>query len=174
MDFSDLSRRIDNCPTTWIRVSIAAQALELCQRNHIQQSFPVSTSKKEPCNIENSFGTPRGLHVIEAKIGEKAPWGMIFVDRVARGKCFWQWPPSPESLITSRILRLRGLENGINAGQDKSGNVCDSFARYIYIHGTNREDCIGRPFSKGCVLLNNADMIDLFDRVTEGTPVWIF
>lgn len=72
------------------------------------------------------------------------------------------------NLITTRILRLRGLETGYNAGQG-----CDSYERYVYIHGTNHEDRIGEPFSGGCVELRNAEMLELFDAVREGDLVWI-
>ena len=45
--------------------------------------------------------------------------------------------------------------------------------RYIYIHGTNREDLIGTPASAGCVCLRNADVIQLYDIITVGTRVEI-
>ena len=45
--------------------------------------------------------------------------------------------------------------------------------RYIYIHGTNHEDALGQPVSHGCVRMANADMIDLFERLTVGDPVVI-
>jgi lipoprotein-anchoring transpeptidase ErfK/SrfK len=71
-------------------------------------------------------------------------------------------------LITSRILRLRGLEIGKNCGKGR-----DSYDRYIYIHGSNHEDRISQPFSGGCVEMLNADVIELFDQVDEGDLIWI-
>ena len=65
-------------------------------------------------------------------------------------------------------LRLRGLEHGLNAGVNR-----DSFARYVYVHGTNHEEAIGSPASSGCLQLTNADVIDLFDLVPEGSLVLI-
>ena len=73
-----------------------------------------------------------------------------------------------KNLITARIIRLRGLEDGVNAG----GNV-DTFDRYVYIHGTNQDDRIGTPNSHGCLLLRNADVAELFDIVNDGTLVLI-
>jgi lipoprotein-anchoring transpeptidase ErfK/SrfK len=73
-----------------------------------------------------------------------------------------------ENLILTRILRLDGLEPGINKGEK-----IDSYARYIYIHGTNREDLIGKPMSHGCICMRNNDIIELFDSVEEGTLVII-
>ena len=74
----------------------------------------------------------------------------------------------PPALITTRILWLSGLEPGVNLG----GHV-DSHDRYIYIHGTNREDLIGIPQSSGCVVMRNADIIELYDRVSAGDMVLI-
>jgi hypothetical protein len=67
------------------------------------------------------------------------------------------------------ILRLKGEVDGINKGKG-----VDSFERYIYIHGTNKEELVGvKNFSHGCILMKNDDIIKLFDRVEEGTVVLI-
>lgn len=39
------------------------------------------------------------------------------------------------------------------------------------IHGTNRPESIGKAASFGCIRMNNRDIIDLFERVSIGTPV---
>ncbi len=65
-------------------------------------------------------------------------------------------------------MRLEGLEGGINKGPG-----IDSYDRYIYIHGTNKEDKIGTPATHGCIALLNRDIIELFDMVSEGTLVYI-
>ena len=71
-------------------------------------------------------------------------------------------------MILTRILRLRGLEPGIN-----SGPGIDSWERYIYIHGTNHEELIGTPISHGCVCMRNRDIIELYDSIQEETIVVI-
>jgi lipoprotein-anchoring transpeptidase ErfK/SrfK len=43
--------------------------------------------------------------------------------------------------------------------------VYDTYARYIYIHGTSDEKRIGQPVSAGCIRMRNADVIELFDQV---------
>ena len=68
--------------------------------------------------------------------------------------------------ILSRIIWLRGLEEGRNQG----GSV-DTQSRYIYIHGTPEEDRIGQPASHGCIRMRNDDVIELFELVNPGTPV---
>lgn len=124
-----------------------------------------------PSNIANSLGTPRGLHEIAERIGGGQPPGMVFKSRVPTGMHYSEMEdsrPQPLNLITSRILWLRGLEPGVNSG----GNV-DSYSRYIYIHGTQREDRLGEPMSAGCVLMRNADIVELYEQVRVGDLVWI-
>ena len=52
------------------------------------------------------------------------------------------------------------------------GNV-DTYERYIYIHGTNHDACVGEPLSAGCVLMRNLDVIELYEQVRNGDLVWI-
>lgn len=104
------------------------------------------------------------------KIGDGAPIGMVFKGRVPVGKLFSEFPEEAQqrNLITTRIIRLRGLEPGYNSGEG-----CDSYERYIYIHGTNQENRIGKPFSGGCVEMLNTEVIELFDVVAEGDLISI-
>ena len=141
----------------------------LVQRE-ISAVFSISPSKNPPSCLTDSYGTPTGLHAIADKIGAGAPEGTVFKGRVPTGQVYDQVSPqdAKRNLITSRILRLRGLEIGKNSGEGR-----DSYDRYIYIHGSNHEDRIGQPFSGGCVEMFNADVIELFDRVDEGELIWI-
>lgn len=143
--------------------------MALIEQNKVQRIFTVSTGLKPPSCIENSYGTPTGLHKIADKIGHNQPNGMVFVGRVPT-KHHTEYTPEEASkqLITSRIMRLHGLEPGKN-----SGKGCDSYERYIYIHGTNHEEKIGAPASGGCVELTNDDVIELFDTVESDDLVWI-
>lgn len=151
-------------------VSIEAQQMAVLENGKVVQEYAVSTSKNPPSCMADSYGSPSGLHAIADKIGAEAPEGMVFKGRVATGQHFSEVSAedAARSLITSRILRLRGLEPGKN-----SGDGCDTYDRYVYIHGTNHEELIGQPASAGCVQLRNREMIELFDRVDEGDLVWI-
>lgn len=153
-------------------VRITAQTLQFFRRGELVRAYPVSTSAKPPSNVKDSLGTPRGLHEIAERIGGEQPLGMVFKGRRPTGKHFLEHEDNG-NLITSRILWLRGLEPGVNSGQDTSGQVVDTYARYVYIHGTNREDQIGQPQSAGCVLLTNRDMVALYDEVRVGDHVLI-
>jgi lipoprotein-anchoring transpeptidase ErfK/SrfK len=41
------------------------------------------------------------------------------------------------------------------------------------IHGTNRPESIGTYATYGCIRMFNEDIVDLFDRVRVGTPVYV-
>lgn len=150
-------------------VSIGEQKLYQLANGQSQAILPISTSKNPPSCKAESFGTPLGLHAIADCIGAGHPAGTVFKGRVPQGH-YRDFPPEEQArnLITSRILRLQGLELGKNQGPG-----CDSYARYIYLHGTNHEDRIGKPFSGGCIELQNEAIIQLHDNVATGDLVWI-
>lgn len=151
----------------YIVVSIEEQRLFVCANCAIIQQFTASTSRFGNGNRENSLKTPLGLHRIREKFGADSPSGRIFRDREDTGED-WDHSQAGDNLILTRILRLEGLEPGVNKGEG-----IDSYERYIYIHGTGREDRIGTPLSHGCVCLRNHDVMRLFDMVQEGTLVYI-
>ena len=133
--------------------------------------YPVSTALNGPGEKKNSGCTPRGKHIVRAKIGAGKPTGTVFIGRRPTGE---RWSPElaaehpARDFILSRILWLSGCEVGIN----RLGDV-DSMQRYIYIHGTPDTEPMGIARSHGCVRMRNTDVIELFDRVPAGTPVII-
>ena len=123
--------------------------------------YPVSTSRHGLGQKKGSYQTPVGIHQIVKKIGDHEPLGCVFKDQLATKElCLPDEFDGQADVITSRILRLQGLEPGLNLGGD-----VDSFQRYIYIHGTADENHIGQPASIGCIRMKNNDVIDLFDLV---------
>jgi hypothetical protein len=153
-----------------LAVSIGQSTLQYYLQRELVKSYVISTSRRPPSNLKHSLGTPRGWHEIADRIGGGQPPGMVFKSRTSTGRHFSEWPGAEEetNLITSRILRLRGLEPGVNRG----GEV-DTYDRLVYIHGTNREEKLGEPLSAGCVLMRNLDVIELFEQVRSGDLVWI-
>lgn len=144
-----------------IHVSIRDQQLTLNENEKAIRSYPVSTSRFGVGTEEGSMKTPTGRFCVAKKIGHEMPSGTIFQSRVAL-KPGDPVPPT-EDLVMSRILWLAGLdEQNANTG-----------GRFIYIHGTKHEDKIGTPASCGCVRMRNADVIELFQLVDEGTHVVI-
>jgi hypothetical protein len=151
-------------------VRIGTATLQFYRSNELVRSYAISTSRRSPSNQKNSMGTPRGLHEIAERIGAGQPPGMVFDSRAPTGRHFSELADekADANLITSRILWLRGLEPGVNLGGD-----VDTYGRYVYIHGTNREDRIGEPMSAGCILMRNLDIIELYEEVRAGDWVWI-
>ncbi len=156
-----------NTDSIYLHIDIEEQKLFFIKNKEVIKTYPVSTSKFGTGNLENSNRTPLGVHQIINKIGHNAPPGRIFRSREDTGENY-NTSMTEENLILTRILRLDGLEPGINKGES-----IDSYERYIYIHGTNREDLIGTPMSHGCICMRNNDIIELFDSVEEGTLVII-
>jgi hypothetical protein len=123
-------------------------------------SYTISTAANGMGNRRDTFKTPFGIHRIRQKIGGGEARGMIFEAREPTGRIASSLDNREKDEITSRILWLDGLEEGINRGGD-----CDTFARFIYIHGTSDEKRIGQPVSAGCIRMKNDDVIELFDGV---------
>ncbi|MCK6396685.1 L,D-transpeptidase [Zoogloea sp.] len=155
-----------------IRIHIPTQTLELigddgaCIRRYL-----VSTAKNGPGEQTGSHRTPRGRHVVRARIGAGQPIGAAFRGRRPTGEV---WTPEvgaqmPErDWILTRILWLSGKEPGVN----RLGDV-DTMRRYIYIHGTPDTEPMGVPLSIGCVRMRNRAVAELSALVPAGTPVEI-
>ena len=154
-----------------IVVDISEQRLFIIDNDLVKESFPVSTSKYGEGEEENSYKTPLGKHEIKEKIGEGAAINTIFVARLDTKKeseIITLPQDTEDDHVTSRILWLDGLEEGVNKGPG-----VDSYNRYIYIHGTHEEGLIGMKASHGCIRMFNNDVIYLYDIVKKGTKVYI-
>ncbi len=155
-----------------IEISIARQLLVLKGENGEEvMRFSVSTAKNGAGELRGSNCTPRGRHIIRAKIGAGQPVNTVFVGRRPTGEV---WTPElaerfpHRDWILTRILWLSGCEPGHN----RLGPV-DTMRRYIYIHGSPDSVSMGAPGSIGCVRMRNEDIVRLFDRVLPGTAVEI-
>lgn len=153
-----------------IRIDLSEQTLSvLDDSGRTLHAYPVSTAKNGPGEISGSHCTPRGRHVVRAKIGAGQPEGTVFVRRRPTGEV-WSRElherfPGRDWILT-RILWLSGQEPGIN----RLGEV-DTMRRYIYIHGSHEFAEMGKPGSIGCVRMRNADILELFDLVPCYTEV---
>ena len=154
-----------------IRVSIPDQSLELSEDGKVLKRYSVSTSKNGVGEKYGSFCTPRGRHVVRAKIGAGQPVNTVFVKRRPTGEIhdaeLGGRNPGRDWMLT-RLLWLSGCEPGFN----RLGDV-DTMRRYIYIHGSPDSAAMGQPGSIGCIRMRNRDVIELFDLVEPGTPVEI-
>jgi len=153
-----------------IRIDLPRQMLELDDdRGNLLRRYEVSTAKNGAGETSGSFRTPRGRHIVRAKVGAGQPANTVFVRRRPTGEL---WTPELASQfpgrdwILTRILWLSGKEPGRN----RLGDV-DTMRRYIYLHGAPDTAPMGEPGSIGCVRMRNADIIELFDLVPVYTSV---
>ncbi len=147
-----------------LRISIGRQALQVFdEAGKVIREYPVSTALAGIGEEFGSFRTPRGRHIIRAKIGAALPENTVFVRRRPTGEI---WTPElgqafpDRDWILTRILWLSGCEPGTN----RLGCV-DTMRRYIYIHGSPDSAEMGVPGSHGCIRMRNADIVELFDLV---------
>ena len=155
-----------------LRIRIPEQTLDvLDDAGQTLRTYPVSTAANGPGEEAGSHCTPRGRHVVRARIGAGLPLNTVFVARRPTGEIYspalGAAQPGRDWILT-RILWLSGREPGYN----RLGS-CDSMRRYIYLHGTPDERFEQAPRSHGCVRMRNADLAELFDEVTVGTTVEI-
>jgi len=155
-----------------ITIDIPTQTLELFDDSgQLLRRNRVSTGANGVGEENGSFCTPRGKHVIRARIGAGQPENAVFVQRRPTGEVY-----TPElgaahqgrDWILTRILWLSGCERGYN----RLG-TCDTMRRYVYIHGTPDSTPLGKPGSRGCVRMRNAELVELFELVKAGTEVQI-
>lgn len=143
-------------------IRVPDQELLVFTKGELTARYPVSTSKFGLGDSPGSHRTPLGEFAVARKIGRGLPSGSVLKDRRPTGEILPPNAPGRDPIVT-RILWLKGLER-----QNRH-----AFQRYIYIHGTPREEDIGRPSSYGCVRMRSHDVIRLFDTVGWGARVEI-
>ena len=157
--------------TKTIDINIADQTLMLKSASKVLKRYRISTAKNGPGEKLGSECTPRGQHRIAEKIGAGCAVNTIFVERKPTGEIYTpalrQQFPNRDWIIT-RILWLDGCEPGHNQGGD-----VDTYERCIYIHGAPDDVPMGRPGSRGCIRMRNADLLELFDEAEVGMAVSI-
>lgn len=163
----------------WVHIDTQNQILTLLKRDlspssnqyHILLRAQISTAKKGLGEDKDSFKTPRGWHIVRAKIGKDHPKGAVFVGRrwtkeIYSSKLADKYPE--RDWILTRILWLSGIEPGHNRLGDK-----DSMRRYIYIHGTNEINKLGKPASCGCIRMHDDDLVKLYRFIKPYDQIFI-
>lgn len=155
-----------------LRIQLEQQVLDLFddRGTHIRR-YPVSTALRGAGEAFGSEQTPRGRHLVRARIGAGQPLNAVFVGRRPTGEIYTPElsAAAPErDWILTRILWLSGCEPGRN----RLGDV-DTMRRYIYIHGCPDSSPMGVPLSHGCIRMRNRDLVELFELVRPYTPVEI-
>jgi lipoprotein-anchoring transpeptidase ErfK/SrfK len=145
-----------------IVISAREQKLAVLDRGNLMAIYPVSTSKFGLGDSRGSSFTPLGELEVSKKIGDNAPPGTVFKDRLRTGEIVLPNSPGRDPIVT-RILWLRGRES----------QNANAFDRYIYIHGTPEEWKVGSPASYGCIRMRSNDIMQLYDTVGVGAAVTI-
>lgn len=155
-----------------ININIKSQRLDLLDDNgNLIKGYSISSAKNGVGELNGSFCTPRGRHIIRAKIGAGQPLNAVFVERRPTGEVYTPGLASSapgRDWILTRILWLSGSERGYN----RMGQV-DTMRRAIYIHGSPDTAEMGKPGSAGCIRMRNRDIVELFDLVPNHTLVEI-
>ena len=152
-----------------ISINVLSQTLELKDAGHAIAKYRISTASNGVGERIGSECTPRGRHIIRAKIGHDAEANTVFIGRRASCELFTEKLRNEftsRDWILTRIMWLSGTE----VGKNRLGDV-DTMRRYIYIHGCPDSDVMGEPSSHGCIKMHNTDVIDLFSKVSVGTVV---
>jgi lipoprotein-anchoring transpeptidase ErfK/SrfK len=128
---------------SFITIDRAAFRLRLYRHLRLVRSYPIAVG-------QIGLQTPAGLYHIQNKVVNPSwqvplsPWTGSLAGKLI--------PPGPDDPLKARWL---GIFNG--AG----------------IHGTDETWSIGHAVSHGCVRMTIPDVIDLYGRVSVGTPVYI-
>ena len=154
-------------PARILVVDVERQRLGFLENGLLLMDFPISTGAAGVGGQVDSGRTPPGWHRIHGRFGAGAAPGAVFDSRAATG-AVWRGEPLAGDLILDRILTLAGLEPGVNQGPG-----VDSLERFIYIHGTNHPEDLGKAVSHGCVRMDGVQVAALFERVLEGDPVYV-
>jgi lipoprotein-anchoring transpeptidase ErfK/SrfK len=127
----------------YLTVDRGAKVLRLFERLRLARTYPIAVGQA-------GLETPAGLYTIDDKQVNpswhvpNSPWAGALAGRVI--------PPGPDDPIKARWL---GIYNG--AG----------------IHGTEDVSSLGTAASHGCIRMSIPDVVELYDRVPFGTPVYI-
>lgn len=155
-----------------LEVVVSQQIMKVFDNDRLIKEYAVSTGKNGVGEMFGSEQTPRGRHIVRAKIGAHCEANTVFVGRRPTGEVFneaLQAAFPGRDWILTRIFWLSGLEKGKN----RLGRV-DTMRRYVYIHGTPDQVVLGVPGSRGCIRMRNSDIIELFEIVPVGSEIIIF
>ena len=159
-------------PALRIAIDLKRQTIDLMdEKGKLAKRYAISSAKNGAGELNGSYCTPRGRHIVRARIGAGQPLNAVFVERRPTGEIYsaelaGRYPE--RDWILTRILWLSGCEPGFN----RLGKV-DTMRRCIYIHGSPDSAEMGKPGSIGCIRMRNRDIVELFERVAPYTAVEI-
>tara|TARA_R110001583_G_scaffold12612_7_gene55828 strand:- start:8147 stop:8833 length:687 start_codon:yes stop_codon:yes gene_type:complete len=138
------------------------QKIYLMESGRVSASYECSTGASGFGNEEGSDKTSTGMMYVSRKIGNGEPVGRVFQYK-SPTQYILPEDSGEYAWVCTRVLVLSGH-------QRRNKNV---YQRAIYIHGTNRRSMLGTPASGGCIRMSNVGSINLFDRISVGTKVFV-
>jgi lipoprotein-anchoring transpeptidase ErfK/SrfK len=104
------------------------------------------------------------------KVGHETPHGLYYVENKTR-KPDWRVPKDPDypSEVWGHVYKFGDLGNPFAGGfislvGKETG---------IGIHGTSFDPQVGTAASHGCIRMRTNDLLEIYDRVAIGTPVYL-
>jgi lipoprotein-anchoring transpeptidase ErfK/SrfK len=128
---------------SYITIDRGNFTLRVYQNLRLARSYPIAVGQQ-------GLETPAGIYGVQDK--QVDPWWHVPNSAWAGDLAGKVIPPGPDDPLKARWL---GIYNG--AG----------------IHGTEDIGSLGSAASHGCVRMSIPDVIDLYDRVDVGTPIYI-
>ena len=132
----------------------------------IPGSVVISVSQRR-LYLVNGDGTAIRYPVAVGKPGKQ--W---FGTKAIDGK-YVQPAWSPPSEVKRDNPRLPNLIAGGSPHNPMGAAAMTLSGGEYAIHGTNRPSSVGTWASYGCIRMYNQDVVDLYDRVSVGTPVYV-
>ena len=178
-------------------IAVAQQIAVNVEGQAAQRGFPGrgATGRRSACSGGRSCLSIRARRLLERSSSIRVNAISTLVqpnDRAIRygigvGRIGFQWSGVERGVPETRVAGLaRPTGNGRTAALSASVFMAGGVraipvgARALYlghsvfrIHGTNQPETIGHAVSSGCFRLDNADVIDLYDRVQVGAKVLV-
>jgi lipoprotein-anchoring transpeptidase ErfK/SrfK len=122
----------------------------------------------------------KGNHYIRAHrysiavgaIGHTTPTGMYFVSARSRTPD-WRAPDWAPEEIAGTVLPYEDPRNPFYGGFIALGGNHKEAAEGVGIHGVKFDPQLGSRASHGCIRMDDAGILDLYDRADIGTPTFI-
>jgi lipoprotein-anchoring transpeptidase ErfK/SrfK len=157
-------------------ISVKDQKAYFYANHSLINIYEISTATKGTGQLSGSDQTPLGEHIVYEKDAANTPYAGRLVGRKYDGHIttIYYDKSSPSQIyITTRVIRIMGLEQGYNKGKNKNGQVVDTYERFIYLQGSNIDGRLGTPSSGGSIHFSNLDIMRLFDMIDLKTHVII-
>jgi len=149
-------------------ISVKDQKAYFYANHSLINIYEISTATKGTGQLSGSDQTPLGEHMVYEKDAAGTPYAGRLVGRKYDGvitPIFYNMTMPSQIYITTRVIRIMGLEQGYNKGKNKDGQVVDTYERFIYLQGSNIDGRLGTPSSGGSIHFSNLDIMRLFDMI---------